>query len=330
MKRLLFIIAFLTCNILNAQLPYTWTAGVNPPGWVSTNSGSGGALQWQAGCSVVTINCATYGTPPLTPGGYANNAFSEYTSPTINATCTNASTISITFRASGNAQYVPPFGYDFLFVEYSLNGGTTWINPYGVGVGWTGNFGFPPGSTIPPIVVPTSANFRFRFRFDSDNTVTYNGYSLLDFDVVCNVVLPVELVDFRGESDGNRNKITWITSSEINNDYFTLYESKDAVTWNEVSVVDGAGNSNTELTYTSYDESSVNGITYYKLEQTDFDGMTKLYGPIVVKNDAITKTIIKVCDLQGREYGTSIPENQTGLFFVIYDDNSCEKVFVSN
>ena len=77
-------------------------------------------------------------------------------------------------------------------MEYSLDGGTTWVNPYGVGVGWTGNFGASPGYTIPPIITPTSSNFRFRFNFVSDWTIVSSGYKITDFDIVCNVQLPID------------------------------------------------------------------------------------------------------------------------------------------
>lgn len=323
-KLLLLLLSILYCGIVSSQLPYTWTAGVNP-GWVSANAGAGGPLQWQPVCGVVTINCATFGTPPLTPGGYSSNALSTYTSPVINATCTNASSVSITFRASGNME----FTFDFLFVEYSLNGGATWINPYGAGVGWTGNFGFPPGSTIPPIIAPTSPNFRFRFTFDSDFSVNYNGVALLDFDIVCNVVLPVELIDFRGEEINRKNEITWITASEVNNNYFTVERSTDLIHWEEVCEVIGAGNSNVENTYKIYDDKFKKGTNYYRLSQTDFDGTTKLYNPISIQNNSEYKTIIRIYDLQGKEYGVNLPIGHPGLYVVLYSDDTFEKVIIN-
>jgi len=126
---LTLILGFFTF-ISVGQTVYSWTAGVNP-GWISTNVGSGNNLTWNTGGScgggVVTTDCG---------GNYSNNQNTSYTSPIINTTCNNASTTIISFFISGNAEYL----YDFLFLEYSINGGTTWINPYGINVGWTGNF----------------------------------------------------------------------------------------------------------------------------------------------------------------------------------------------
>jgi len=111
----LFMLFLFIAPISFSQLPYSWTAGVDP-GWISSNSGNGSALDWQNGCNAVAVNC----------GGYANNQNTSYTSPVIDASCNNASTISIQFDFSGNIE----FSWDFLFMEYSTDGGATWTNFY--------------------------------------------------------------------------------------------------------------------------------------------------------------------------------------------------------
>ena len=121
MKILLLITMLSLISVMSfGQTVYSWTLGVNP-GWSNV-----GGLQWRPGCLVVTTNCT---------GNYTNNLNTTYTSPIINTTCVTASTTIVSFDIIGNAE----FGYDFLFLEYSIDGGITWINPYGVGVGWTGN-----------------------------------------------------------------------------------------------------------------------------------------------------------------------------------------------
>jgi len=66
--------------------------------------------------------------------------------------------------------------------------------------------------------------------------------------------------------------LEWVTASEINNDYFTLERSRDAINWTIVGTVDGAGNSNQNIIYSYVDNKPYNGVSYYRLKQTDFNG----------------------------------------------------------
>jgi|GEM_PF-1984410 len=98
--------------------------------------------------------------------------------------------------------------------------------------------------------------------------------------------LPVELVSFDGERVNKMIRLTWTTASELNNDYFELLRSDDAVSYTPVERVSGAGNSNTLIDYMYDDTDAPGAITnYYKLRQVDFDGNDKWYGPVAVQPD---------------------------------------------
>ena len=84
--------------------------------------------------------------------------------------------------------------------------------------------------------------------------------------------LPVSLLSFDAIRDGENVKITWATATEINNDYFTVEKSRDAINFERVEIVGGAGNSNQILHYSCNDNNPLPGISYYRLKQTDFDG----------------------------------------------------------
>jgi hypothetical protein len=86
-------------------------------------------------------------------------------------------------------------------------------------------------------------------------------------------VLPIELLSFTAKAQAQTVKTEWITSTEINNDYFTLERSIDAQNWEPVATIDGAGNSTSELHYSHTDREPFAGISYYRLKQTDFDGV---------------------------------------------------------
>lgn len=96
--------------------------------------------------------------------------------------------------------------------------------------------------------------------------------------------LPVELIDFNAQLADSRVNVTWSTSTEINNDFFTIEKSTDAVNFEFVDEVAGAGNSTTLQEYKYIDDNLVDGVSYYRLKQTDFDGKFKYFSPKTVNS----------------------------------------------
>ncbi len=86
--------------------------------------------------------------------------------------------------------------------------------------------------------------------------------------------LPVTLTSFEANCNGTEVELTWTTASEINNDYFVVEKSFDAVTFFDLVTVQGNGNANVTNHYSAYDTNPSNGTTYYRLKQVDFDGAT--------------------------------------------------------
>lgn len=84
--------------------------------------------------------------------------------------------------------------------------------------------------------------------------------------------LPIELLTFTAKPNGEIVALNWATATETNNDYFTVERSSDAINFEPVAVVAGAGNSNTMLSYNTSDEQPLSGLSYYRLKQTDFNG----------------------------------------------------------
>lgn len=103
--------------------------------------------------------------------------------------------------------------------------------------------------------------------------------------------LPIELLSFTGHSEGKRNVLEWTTATEINNDYFTLEKSDNGVYFEALNEVDGAGNSSILINYLSYDHTPINGTTYYRLKQTDFNGQFKYSSIIGVENKLNTVAV---------------------------------------
>jgi hypothetical protein len=85
--------------------------------------------------------------------------------------------------------------------------------------------------------------------------------------------LPVKLTKFTAKAINNDAvKVEWVTSLEINNDYFTIERSTNGINFEMIGKVDGAGNSTKALAYSFMDVNPMEGISYYRLKQTDYDG----------------------------------------------------------
>ncbi len=91
--------------------------------------------------------------------------------------------------------------------------------------------------------------------------------------------LPIVLSYFEVECIGENRQIIWQTASEINNDYFKIERSLNAIDYFEISRIPGAGNSNTPKFYSFTDWENINHNTYYRITQVDFDGQSKTYPP---------------------------------------------------
>ncbi len=85
--------------------------------------------------------------------------------------------------------------------------------------------------------------------------------------------LPIELLSFNANLSDNIVELLWSTASEINNDYFTIEKSQDGKFFEIVNTIDGAGNSDGIKNYTAVDKYPYAGFSYYRLMQTDFDGI---------------------------------------------------------
>ncbi|MBK9731693.1 MAG: T9SS type A sorting domain-containing protein [Chitinophagaceae bacterium] len=85
--------------------------------------------------------------------------------------------------------------------------------------------------------------------------------------------LPIELLDFNATNYGNQTLLKWETASELNNDYFTVERSSDAKTFESIAIIDGAGIATHQHSYSYTDENPYENINYYRLMQTDFNGI---------------------------------------------------------
>lgn len=105
--------------------------------------------------------------------------------------------------------------------------------------------------------------------------------------------LPITLLSFIAQKVQGGVLLEWVTASEKNNDYFTVYRSHNGFDFEAIGSMSGAGTTNISHEYSYTDYSVFGGVTYYKLGQTDYDGK-KTYSPILsVFEDTPTFEILR-------------------------------------
>jgi hypothetical protein len=98
------------------------------------------------------------------------------------------------------------------------------------------------------------------------------------------IVLPVDLLSFKGQCNGNHIILNWTTAAETNNDYFTIERSEDGTDWETIGTVKSAGNSSVNQNYSFTADESQNAVSYFRLKQTDLDGNFEYFHTIQVNN----------------------------------------------
>jgi len=84
--------------------------------------------------------------------------------------------------------------------------------------------------------------------------------------------LPIRLISFTAIAENGTVKLDWVSSSELNNDHFTIQRSANSINWDDVQEISSYGNSNSNSFYSTIDKKPLPGKSYYRLMQTDISG----------------------------------------------------------
>lgn len=113
-------------------------------------------------------------------------------------------------------------------------------------------------------------------------TGSFTGFSR--FFLTEGAVLPVALIDFTANLNGDQNTIVkWSTASEENNRQFDIELSSDGIHFTRLATVNSKGNSNMVQEYEYLHIRPATGTSWYRLKQIDWDDNFK-YSRIVSVN----------------------------------------------
>ncbi|WP_420318956.1 LamG-like jellyroll fold domain-containing protein [Ekhidna sp.] len=117
----------------------------------------------------------------------------------------------------------------------------------------------------------------------SANTITQGGLQGTEFILGGTTdPLPIQLISFNADVKPNGVILNWKTASELNNYYFILARSLNGTNFEDITLVEGNGNSNKEISYQFIDSNAAFGINFYRLTQVDFDGTETIVGTIAI------------------------------------------------
>jgi hypothetical protein len=137
--------------------------------------------------------------------------------------------------------------------------GTTWANHGGTGISGTSASGTATTSTA---------------------VSSFSPFTLAS--VSGNNPLPVTLASFKATNRGDVVMLDWLTTTEINSEFFTLQRSLTGIDYETIYTAAAAGNTVERTSYSFVDEAPYGGLSYYRLMQTDFDGATQSWLTSVV------------------------------------------------
>jgi hypothetical protein len=234
-------------------------------------------------------------------GSLENTAWYTFTtSPTCVAPCTVVVTLSNIVCSGGGSGF--QIGY--------FTGSCGSLSNFGCTSGSGGTVtttitGLSPGQQI-IIGIDGNAGASCTFSISASNTVP----------------LPVSLLDFHAKVLNNRAvQLVWSTSSETNSDFYTIEKSYDGINYEFVSKVKAAGMSNEVLSYNTLDNNTIEKTTYYRLKQTDFDGIFEYIGTTVVKGQSkgIDKVLMYPNPVQNQAEITLNSNNSSNAEIQIFD-----------
>jgi len=145
----------------------------------------------------------------------------------------------------------------------SINLSASW--PQGTNYTWTGTVATSRSTSVTPPANTTT------------NYTVSDGFGCVtdQFSVTATGTLPVSILNYEVKLNNNKVDVTWSTTTEVNNKFFTIERSSNGRDFTAIGTVNGAGNSTSIKSYSFADLNPLPGVSYYRLSQTDINNHTE-------------------------------------------------------
>jgi len=226
-------------------------------------------------------------------GNYSSNA-------TVTMTLKNA--IDLSTNAHPRLNFWTKFdiegGWDYGQVKISTNNGSTFI-PLSGSYTTLGSGSFQPigeplydgsqSSWVNEVMDLTNYNtnqVKLKFELKTDESVVRDGWFIDDISIVVYGIVPVELSSFTAVAQDENVLLNWVTSTEINNLGFEVqkkfFAENQKSEWGTIGFVNGNGTTTEKSDYSFMDKNPIDGKSFYRLKQIDYDGSFKIYNSVEV------------------------------------------------
>ncbi|MFT4876304.1 MAG: hypothetical protein ACI9AU_001285 [Bacteroidia bacterium] len=189
-------------------------------------------------------------------------------------------TLTLDGQNDPDAIFVIRFNGAFSVVAQSnviFTNGTRACNVFWIAEGAVsmGTFSFMKGTMLSHnFACSAEANANVEGRMLSTAGAVSFSTGVIYNDQPINSPVPMTLLSFTAKVEGGHVQLNWVTTAEINNDYFDVEHSVDGINFTSISRIKGAGNSTQTLNYSTIHHTLSKGVSYYRLKQTDYDGKT--------------------------------------------------------
>lgn len=242
----------------------------------------------------------------------------------------SASTLTgnLTLDAKGDADAIFIFKIDGAFTAATFTNISLFNSASYCNVFWqvNGAFILGAGSTFKGNLICNGALSLFEASSVQGKTLTKAGAidthnNLIEIDPAGCLYsnLPIQLVFFNSLCQDENVILEWRSATETNNDFYTIERSNDYSNWEILQKLNGAGNSSQETNYTLTDTIPFFGKTFYRLSQTDFNGMTQYRAITSIENCRIETHLIM-----------AFPNPSTGIIRLIDEPDFFNSVSILN
>lgn len=135
--------------------------------------------------------------------------------------------------------------------------------------------------------------------------------------------LPKVLLSFDAIFTDKKVELTWASDTENNNNFFTVEKSKDAVVFEEVLNIKGFGNYSSLISYFDMDFNPYEGVSYYRLSQTDEVGNV-LSSRLVSVNNTSASTNLASNNLLDEPSGNLMGSENKEVIVVLRNEKGLE------